>query len=253
MSNSEERSFWTTVPGIITAVSGLISAIGGLIVAYAALNSGDTDSSQPEATKQSARSAQVLYKEDFSDSSFSTEWTTLTGKWKVENGALNGRVNRQTSIGTPVWAITTLNQELPVDNYSVSFRTRIIKGEVSELMLHVSNNRYVRAYVYTIDQAVVLGDGKVLERNEPGSIGADKIMDYIGGGPSLSQNGFPIQKDNWYNVVVTAKDNLYTITIGGQEVVRFIDAQKKLNPRGTIGFISNGQIQFDDVMIKGVP
>lgn len=107
----------------------------------------------------------------------------------------------------------------------------------------------MRAYLYAIDQALKLGDGEFLKKNMPGSIGLDEIMDNLGGGVSVAQHGFPIFKDRWYSIKVTAVSNIYSISLGGQEIINYTDRKGELNPRGTIGLISNGHMQYDDVTI----
>ena len=142
----------------------------------------------------------------------------------------------------------TLDKQLPRD-YVVSFKTKIVEGEVSELMLRLSNNRYIRIYLYSIDQALMLGDGEFLKKNMPGSIGLDEIMDNLGGGVTLAQHGFPIFKERWYRIKVSAISSNYSISLGGQEIINYTDYKNKLNSSGTIGFISNGHMQYADVSV----
>ena len=202
-------------------------------------------------SSKSSENRDLLFEETFTGTSLTSDWQILTGEWTIKDGALNGASNQKTSYGTPVWAIITLDKELPA-NYSISFRTKIISGELTELMLHLSNNRYVRVYLYSIDQAVVLGDGKILQENRPGEIGADKIMDSLGGGGSVARQGFPVLTNTWYNVRVVATGSTYAIFVGGQRIIQYEDEKGLLNKEGTIGFISNGQMQFDDIKIAGI-
>ena len=53
---------------------------------------------------------------------------------------------KESSIGEPVWAAVTLNRDLP-SNYSVSFRTRIVDGDLSELIASFIN-RPVRESIF---------------------------------------------------------------------------------------------------------
>lgn len=207
------------------------------------------NTSPPKETKEIKTEGQILYADDFSGDSLGNNWQVVSGDWFAKDGVLNGISNQKNSIGGPVWAAVTLNRDLP-SNYSVSFRTRIVDGDLSELMLHLSTGRYVRAYLYDIDQDVVLGDGKFLTENKPGSNGLEENLKNLGGGPSVVSRAFPITKGNWYNVKVTAKDNTYTISVGGQLVVKYVDEKSLLNKEGTIGLISNGKMQYDDLKIS---
>lgn len=190
----------------------------------------------------------ILYADDFSEASLGNDWQVVSGDWSLKDGVLNGVSNQKNEFGGPVWAAVTLNRELPA-NYSVSFRTRIVDGEVSELMLHLSNNRYVRAYLYEINQAVILGDGTFLRDDKPGEANLEDNLKNLGGGPTVAQRGFPITKGTWYNVKVTAKDNTYTVSVGGQLVLKYVDSMDGLSKEGTVGLISNGHMQYDDLKI----
>lgn len=258
MSNSDKKSFWSTLPGVITAIAALITAIGGMLLTFHQIGwMGDKprlESSKPQsrsttdAMEQSKKTDLPLFEDKFVNPSLDTKWQIITGDWYIKDGVLNGVSNQKTSFGGPVWAILSLDKQLPSD-YTVSFRTKIVEGEVTELMLHLSNNRYVRAYLYAIDQAVMLGDGEFLQKNMPGSIGLDEIMDNLGGGITVAQHGFPIFNNRWYQVKVTAVSNNYSISVGGQEIISYSDRKGLLNTRGTIGFISNGHMHYDDLII----
>jgi hypothetical protein len=257
MSDSDKKSFWSTLPGVITAIAALISAIGGILLTFHQIGwmGAKTKLEPPQSTTQLAIDSKnlsikdlTLFEDKFSTPSLDTKWQIITGDWYSKDGVLNGVSRQKTSFGGPVWAILTLDKQLPRD-YSVSFKTKIVEGEVSELMLRLSNNRYVRVYLYSIDQALMLGDGEFLKKNMPGSIGLDEIMDNLGGGVTVAQHGFPIFKERWYSIKVTAVSNNYSISLGGQEIINYTDLKNELNPHGTIGFISNGHMQYDDVTI----
>lgn len=257
MSDSDKKNFWSTLPGVITAVAALITAIGGILLTFQQIGwmGAKTKSESSHSITQPAIDSKdhsikdlSLFEDKFSTPSLDTKWQVITGDWYIKDGVLHGISRQKTSFGGPVWAILTLDKQLPRD-YTVSFKTKIVEGEVSELMLRLSNNRYVRAYLYAIDQALKLGDGEFLKKNMPGSIGLDEIMDNLGGGVTVAQHGFPIFKDRWYNIKVTAVSNNYSISLGGQEIINYTDRKSELNPRGTIGFISSGHMQYDDVTI----
>lgn len=257
MSDSDKKSFWSTLPGAITAVTGLIGAISGIVLTFHQvgwIGSKTNLEAQRTTTEDATQSNDLpirdltIFEDNFTNPPMNKEWQVITGDWYIRDGFLNGVSTQKTSFGGPVWAILTLDKQLPRD-YAVSFRTKIVKGDVSELMLRLSRNRYVRVYLYSIDQALMLGDGKFLEKNMPGSIGLDEIKDSLGGGVTVAQHGFPIFKDRWYSITVSAISNNYSISLGGQEVINYTDRKNELNSRGTIGLISNGHMQYDEVTI----
>lgn len=257
---SEQSHKGAIITAIATVCAAVITLVGTQLFQQRTINNSNITTVPTPAPnnlntgiapieKESAQDTNLLLEETFSTASLNNHWQVITGNWYVKDGSLNGVSTQKNSWGGPVWAIVTLDKDLPA-NHSITFRTKIIDGAVSELMLHLSNNRYVRVYLYSIDQAIKLGDGDFLEENKPGQIGLDEIMNSLGGGETVAQHGFPIASDIWYSVKVTAKDSTYTINVGGQRMLQYEDVNGKLNKEGTIGFISNGHMQYDDIKIS---
>jgi hypothetical protein len=190
----------------------------------------------------------VIFSDDFSSATLGSLWQPVSGDWFVKNGVLNALGAHYTGSHKREWAAISLVKEIP-NNCSVSFRTRLIDGSTAELMLHLSNNRYIRVYIYEIDQAVMFGEGTFIEDNRPGSIGIKEVLESIGGGPTLAEHGFPIKLGVWYTITTTAADNEYVVKVGGQKLIDYVDKMNKLNNEGTIGFLTNGQVQFDDLVV----
>jgi len=128
--------------------------------------------------------------------------------------------------------------------------SKIVDGSVAELMLHLANNRYIRVYLYDIDQAVYFGDGVFIKDNRPGSIRLGEVLGSMGGGKSLVSHSYPVKKNTWYVVTTNAKDNAYTVTVGGQKIIEYVDNKRELSSEGTIGLLTNGHAQFDDILVK---
>lgn len=257
MDDSDKKSFWSTLPGAITAIAGLIGAVGGILATFHQIGwinpktkseAQQTKTQTLNETSKTSINTATIFEDKFTTPYLNEVWQVVTGDWYIKDGVLNGVSTQKTSFGGPVWAIMTLDKQLPRD-YVVSFKTKIVEGEVSELMLRLSNNRYIRIYLYSIDQALMLGDGEFLKKNMPGSIGLDEIMDNLGGGVTLAQHGFPIFKERWYRIKVSAISSNYSISLGGQEIINYTDYKNKLNSSGTIGFISNGHMQYADVSV----
>jgi hypothetical protein len=176
-------------------------------------------------------------------------WQPLTGSWRVAGGMLKA----QSKDG---FAVATLDVDLPPD-YEASFRTRLRDGVLAELMLRLVSNRYVRVYLYEVDQDVVLGSGSFigfLDKVTPGVSSPEEVQQSLGGGESLVETSFPVLKGVWYRVAASARGRDYAIEVGGQEVISYRDAKRKLPVRGTIGLIVNGgAVDFDDVTIRKLP
>jgi hypothetical protein len=116
-------------------------------------------------------------------------------------------------------------------------------------MLHLSTNKYVRVYLYQIDQGIYFGDGTFMEVNSPGQVGLETVLESIGGGPTLVAHGFPVQLNVWYGISATARGTKYTVKVGGLKLIEYVDNENRLSPEGSIGFLTNGHVQFDEVII----
>lgn len=223
-----------------------------LVLVFSACSGGTENNACRTVLPSTEPCREVLFQDGFDADSLGRDWQVISGDWQIQAGELHGVVTERTSSDTPVWAVLTLNRTLPAD-YTVSLRTRIQEGEVSELMVHLSNNRYVRAYLYEIDQAVMLGNGRFLSENRPGQEGLDEVLGHLGGGPTVLQHAVPIVRDRWYHVRVSISGNRYRISVGGQELVDHTDTAGELSPTGTIGLISNGHMAFDDIAVWTEP
>jgi len=215
--------------------------------------SGAPKSQSAEAKPEQARfgtpaTSDVIFSDDFSSETLGSFWQPVSGDWYVKDGVLNGVGAHYTGGHRREWAAITLVKEIS-NNCSVSFRTRLVDGSTAELMLHLSNNKYIRVYIYEIDQAVMFGEGTFVQDNRPGSIGMKEVLASIGGGPTLAQHGFPVKLGVWYTITTTAAGNEYIVKVGGQKLIDYVDKMNKLNNEGTIGFLTNGHVQFDDLVV----
>ncbi|OHV29722.1 MULTISPECIES: protein kinase domain-containing protein [Pseudofrankia] len=220
---------------------------GGTNSTTAANPGGGTATAVPPAatatlTKQAPGASAPLVSEDFSTSRLGPEWKVLAGSWRVENGALVGQADQ-----TGPWPVIALSRDIPKDSV-VSFRAKLT-GDASlvELMMHLTNRRYVRAYLYSIDQAATLGDG-TLDWDRSSSAGANP------GGPTVAQKDFSIAHDRWYSLTITARGGAYTVAVDGTIVVEYDDPTGTLSQQGGIGFVGNGStVLFDDLVVRALP
>ena len=95
----------------------------------------------------------------------------------------------------------------------------------------------------------MFGDGTFIQDNRPGSIGLEDVLGSIGGGRTLAQHGFPVKLGLWYGITATSTGNEYTVKVGGQQLIRYVDIDNKLSREGTIGLMTNGYVQFDDILV----
>ena len=190
----------------------------------------------------------LVFSDDFSEG-LRRYWQPVSGQWTVNEGRLTGIGDHYVVSGGRNWAAITLNKSIPSDCI-VSFNVRIVKGSTAELMLHLSRNKYVRAYIYAVDQSVALGAGTFVEDNQSHEIGMKDVFERVGGGPTVAQQNFPITNGAWYSVMASAIGKQYVIKVGGQIVIDHVDRAGTLSREGAIGFITNGHIEIDDVEIR---
>ena len=208
-----------------------------------------TERPPAEAVQRPPADPSVVFTDTFSAATLSADWQPVSGDWKIEQGLLKGIGSHFTTDAGRQWASITLSRSIPADCV-VSFKVRIVDGSTAELMLRLSKNKYVRAYIYAIDQSVNLGAGTFIHDDRPGSIGLKEVLQSIGGGPTLTSHSFPIKMSTWYSVTVSAVGNQFVIKVGGQTVVDFTDTAGRLNRDGAIGFITNGSIEIDDLEVR---
>jgi hypothetical protein len=191
----------------------------------------------------------VLFTEDFESNKLEKSWQIVSGKWFVKDGELHGIGTHYNP--TREWGIITLNKQIPSE-VIISLNICIKEGALGELMFHLSENKYVRVYLYEIDQEITLGNGTFIENNQPGSIGLDEVIESLGGGETIKNHSYPVKLGQWYSLSVKYEKGEYTIMAGGQTLIKYKDAVGRLQSDGTIGLIANGHICFDDIVISKV-
>jgi len=110
-------------------------------------------SAMPETSK--------LFSDDFDTVNIGQMWQPLYGDWQIIDDTLVGEGSH------PGWAVIVLDKQFK-KNSVVTFRVRIIGGTTGELIFNLSNNKYVRVYIYSLSQEVTLGDGTFLEEDSEG-------------------------------------------------------------------------------------
>jgi hypothetical protein len=215
---SERRiNYWSW---ILLSVGGIILVSLSIILVRFFESDEVTGLSQVQTTSLTA---------DISSESiqFAGHGRSISGVWEENNGVLKGSASLESD-----FAVILLPDEVDND-YIVAFQTRILEGSLSELMLHVSQGRYVRIYIHSKSNIVGIGDGSL-----PGGGGAYKVAN------------MEIENDRWYTVSVAYNNGSYIVTIDDQEIVKYEDDTSALSMQGVVGFATNGQAEFRNVSIK---
>jgi len=187
-----------------------------------------------------------IFTDDFSRDSIGSDWQPVSGDWQIRNGVLEGV---GTHFGDREWAVITLNKEVP-KNIHINLTTKIVDGYFGELMIHLSNNRYIRIYLYEVEQVVEFGDGVFINDSSSKESDLGEVLSNIGGGRTIRQHSFPVKQGIWYSITLIANNNTYIVKVGGQKLIEYTDENNELSQEGTIGLIANGRIQFDNIQIS---
>lgn len=166
-----------------------------------------------------------------------SDWNFNPNEWRLQNDTLTGN-------GGPMhWSVIESKKKLP-KNYEIDFKVNIVKESLFEVMLHIHQENYIRAYLYTIDKNIIIGRGVYHKNN-----------DEYGkrGGPSLFKKPMQLENNKWYTVKIRVSNNQLYFAVNNQTFLECSVEKSNLNQQGQLGFITNGQAQITDLTIKTIP
>jgi len=166
-----------------------------------------------------------------------SDWNFNPNEWRLQNDTLTGN-------GGPMhWGVIESKKKLP-KNYEIDFKVNIVKESLFEVMLHIHQENYIRAYLYTIDKNIIIGRGVYHKNN-----------DEYGkrGGPSLFKKPMQLENNKWYTVKIRVSNNQLYFAVNNQTFLECSVEKSNLNQQGQLGFITNGQAQITDLTIKTIP
>jgi hypothetical protein len=206
------------------------------------------------AAKPRPKAPGQIFMDGFDGSELGPLWQPIAGRWRVADGVLHGAPTTDDLFSDKfAWGVLTLDRDLP-SSYSLSLRVRLDdRDAVAELMIHLTHNGYVRAYLYGIDQDVVLGhgNGTFLRGDvQPGTLDPEQVQAALGGGESVVQRPFPLRPGVWYRMTVGVTPRRYRIRVSGIDVIDYTDRAKSLPASGGLGLIATRAIAFDDLEIR---
>ena len=166
-----------------------------------------------------------------------SDWNFNPNEWRLQNDTLTGN-------GGPMhWGVIESKKKLP-KNYEIDFKVNIVKESLFEVMLHIHQENYIRAYLYTIDKNIIIGRGVYHKNN-----------DEYGkrGGPSLFKKPMQLENNKWYTVKIRVSNNQLYFAVNNQTFLECSVEKSNLNQQGQLGFITNGQAKITDLTIKTIP
>jgi len=169
-------------------------------------------------------------------SKFKSDWDFNSKEWFLQKDTIIG-------IGGPMhWGVIESKKQLP-KNYEIDFKVNITKESLFEVMLNIDKEKYIRAYLYQIDQNIVIGQG-VYSKNS----------DEYGkrGGPTLFKKPMKLENNKWYAIKIRVTNNQLYFSVNNETFLECSIEKSKLSQQGKLGFLTNGEAKIIDLTIKTI-
>ncbi|WP_456315552.1 hypothetical protein [Pseudomonas shirazensis] len=167
---------------------------------------------------------------------FKSDWVFDTNEWVLENNTLTGK-------GGPMhWGVIESKKKLP-QNYEIDLKVNMTKESLFEIMLNIDKDKYIRTYLYQIDQNIVIGKGTY----KKGSNEYEKR-----GGPTLFKKPIKLENNKWYALKIKVLNNQLSFSIDNETTLECSLEKSDLSQEGKLGFITNGEVKINDFKIKAI-
>ncbi|MXO05783.1 family 16 glycoside hydrolase [Flavobacterium sp. HBTb2-11-1] len=163
-----------------------------------------------------------------------SDWTINSKEWIFKNDTLTGNGSLSP------WGVLVSKKQLP-ENYEIDLKVNMTNESLFEIMLNLDKGKYIRTYLYQIDQNIVIGDGVY-----------DKKDDSYGkrGGKSLFTKPIALENNKWYSVKIRVVNNQIYFSVDSKTTLECSLEKSNLNQKGKLGFITNGEVKITDLKIK---
>ena len=169
-------------------------------------------------------------------SKFKSDWDFNSKEWLLQKDTIIGN-------GGPMhWGVIESKKQLP-KNYEIDFKVNMTRESLFEVMLNIDKEKYIRTYLYQIDQNIVIGQG-VYSKNS----------DEYGkrGGPTLFKKPMKLENNKWYSVKIRVANNQLYFSVNNEIFLECSIEKSKLSPQGKLGFLTNGEAKIIDLKIKSL-
>lgn len=161
------------------------------------------------------------------------EWIPISGEWKMENHIIEG-------LGYNLnWAILKTKKKLP-PNFELQLKANLKSESLFEIMINFNNDQYIRAYLYKIDQNIVIGKGQ-FDKNDTGR---------FGGGKSILTKPFALKNNTWNDIKIRVLNSKLVFIINDTESLSCDIASKNLSSEGSLGILTNGNVIVSEINIQ---
>ncbi|MDQ6529191.1 family 16 glycoside hydrolase [Flavobacterium sp. LHD-85] len=163
-----------------------------------------------------------------------SNWTIDSKEWILKNDTLTGNGSLSP------WGVLVSKKQLP-KNYEIDLKVNMTNASLFEIMLNLDKEKYIRTYLYQIDQNIVIGDGVY-----------DKKDDSYGkrGGKTLFRKPMQLENNKWYAVKIKVLNNQLFFSVDDKTTLECSLEKSNLNQKGKLGFITNGEIKITGLRIK---
>ncbi|KAF2517898.1 family 16 glycoside hydrolase [Flavobacterium foetidum] len=167
-------------------------------------------------------------------SKLKSDWTINSQEWFLDNNTITG------SGSASKWGVLISKKELP-KNYEIDFKVNMTKESLFEIMLNLDKEKYIRTYLYQIDQNIVIGEGIYYKNDD--SYGKR-------GGRTLYKKPMQLENNKTYSVKIKVTQNQLYFLVDGQTSLECSLEKSNLSQKGKLGFITNGEVKITDLKIK---
>lgn len=163
-----------------------------------------------------------------------SNWTIDSKEWVLKDDTLTGNGSLSP------WGVLVSKKQLP-KNYEIDFKVNMTNASLFEIMLNLDKGKYIRTYLYQIDQNTVIGDGIY-----------DKKDDSYGkrGGKTLFKKPMKLENNKWYTVKIKVLKNQLFFSVDDKTTLECSLEKSNVNQKGKLGFITNGEIKITNLRIK---
>lgn len=167
-------------------------------------------------------------------SALQSDWQYDGKEWFLEKDTLTGK-------GGPMhWGVIESKKKLP-ENFEISLKANMTKESLFEIMLNSEKEQYIRAYLYQIDQNIVIGKGVYKK-------GSDEYEKR--GGPTLFKKAMKLENNKWYSIKIRSINNQLFFSVDDATTLECAIEKANLSQQGKLGFITNGEVKIVDFKIK---
>ncbi len=163
-----------------------------------------------------------------------SNWTIDSKEWVLKNDTLTGNGSLSP------WGVLVSRKQLP-KNYEIDFKVNMTNSSLFEIMLNLDKGKYIRTYLYQIDQNIVIGDGVYDKKND--SYGKR-------GGKTLFRKPMQLENNKWYAVKIKVLNNQLCFSVDDKTTLECSLEKSNLNQKGKLGFITNGEVKITNLKIK---